>query len=184
MEKGPGIESGISKQISSVPATVKEVIRNPVGFFSDMPRRGGFVEPIVFLAVMGVVVGALQVILSALGLGMAGTFPGSLAAVFLTPIFMIIGSFVGGFILYCIWNVMKSRETFETAYRCGAYCSAISPITTILNVIPYAGAVLGLAWTVYLLIVASIEVHNLEPKLAWIVFGVIFVILSVAAVRF
>jgi hypothetical protein len=66
---------------------------------------------------------------------------------------------------------------YETAYRCLAYTYAILPILTLLGFVPYLNLV-GLAWMLYLLIVASVEVHNIAAKIAWIVFGILTALLA------
>ena len=49
--------------------------------------------------------------------------------------------------------------------------------------VPYIGAVAGLAWMLYLMIVATTEVHNRKPASAWVVFGLIFVLLTISAIN-
>jgi hypothetical protein len=158
---------------SQIPNQAIKVITNPAGFFREMPKTGGFVEPLVFVAVMALVSGVLTALLSLVGFGMAGTVATGLAAVILVPIFAVIGSFIGAAIIYVIWMIMGSKESYETAYRCVAYMTAIYPITALLHIIPYAGGVIGTAWGFYLLIVASTEVHGIKAQTAYIVFGII-----------
>ena len=165
MNEGSKIGSISSEQIASIPPTVKRVITDPFGFFNDMPTRGGFIDPLVFMAAMWIVVGVILAVLSLLGLGYGGSFFAVLFSLILLPILLTVIGFVISFILYCIWNVMGSRESFETALRCGAYCTAIAPVVTLIRLIPYVGSIVGLAWTMYLLIVASTEVHNIEKIL-------------------
>jgi len=69
---------------------------------------------------------------------------------------------------------MGSEQSFETAYRCVAYAAAISPITTLIGIIPYLGVLITMGWMMFLMVTASQEVHNLESKKAWIVFGIVF----------
>jgi hypothetical protein len=172
-----------SEFITSIPPTVKKVVTDPVGFFKDMPTRGGFIDPLVFMVVMGIVVGIIQAIVSLLGIGLEGSVSMALFSLMVVPlIFTLIGAVIT-FILYCIWNVMGSRESFETAFRCGAFSTAIAPAVVLIGLIPYVGSVLGLAWMMYLIIVASMEVHNLEAKISWIVFGAIWALLSLAVIR-
>lgn len=183
MKEGSKMGPITSEQISSIPLMVKRVVTDPVGFFNDMPTRGGIVDPLIFMASMGVVVGVIQAILSLIGFGLGGSISIVLFSVILSPILFTIIGLVIIFILYCIWNVMGSRESFETALRCGAYCTAIAPVVTLIRLIPYVGSIVGLAWTMYLLIVASTEVHNIENKIAWIVFGAIWAVFAFAVVR-
>jgi len=73
---------------------------------------------------------------------------------------------------------MGSGESYETAYRCAAYASAITPITALIGAIPYLGMLAGLAWMVYLLVMASVEVHKIAARTAWLVFGIIAAVLA------
>ncbi|MEO6696945.1 MAG: YIP1 family protein, partial [Gammaproteobacteria bacterium] len=87
------------------------------------------------------------------------------------------GSFIGAGILYVIWKLMGSTQNYETAYRCLAYAYAITPVVTLLGFVPYLGLI-GLVWMLYLLVVASVEVHGIAAKTAWIVFGILTVLLA------
>ncbi len=53
------------------------------------------------------------------------------------------------------------------------------PITAAIDLIPYLGILIGLAWMAFIYVCASVEVHGIKPKTAWIVFGALFVILAV-----
>ena len=173
------IEERMKKNIVVILNTMKEVILNPAGFFRTMPRGGGFTDPLIFVAGIGIIVGVINLILSITGLGFAGSFGTALLFLIVTPVFAIIFGFVGAAIMFVIWKIMGSQEPFETAYRCGAYAAAITPVTTILGIVPYLGAALGLVWMTYLVVCASIEVHAIRAQRAWIVFGVLFGILLV-----
>jgi hypothetical protein len=175
-------EVNIQDQITSFMNTAVMVIKNPVGFFKTMPKTGGFVEPLIFLALIGVVGGLVQTILSILGVGLAGSLFLALGCIILGPIFAILGGFVAGGIFFLVWQILRSRENFETAFRCAAYAFAITPLTTLLSVIPYLGSVIGLAWMTYLLVVASVEVHQIDAKNAWMVFGVIAALLALLSI--
>jgi hypothetical protein len=166
-----GNGSMTGSDLNSILNTVMGVITNPVGFFRDMPKSGGFVPPLIFAVVMGVAAGVVRAILGILGIGFAGSFFMAIMLIVITPILVAIFGFVGAAIMFFIWRLMGSQESFETAYRCGAYATAISPITSLLYLIPYLGSLVGLVWMMYLLVIASIEVHNIAARTAWIVFG-------------
>jgi hypothetical protein len=154
--------------LTAVPHTVVEVIRDPVNFYRTMPRTGGFLEPLIFAVILGFAAALVQFLLGGLfGLGTAVT----LSLLFLWPILIAIFSFVGAGILYGIWVVMGSQYSYETAYRCTAYAAAIYPVLAVLGIIPYLGTIIGTAWAAYLLIVASIEVHGIKPNTAYLIFG-------------
>ncbi len=174
MTDKPITEGRMKENIASILNTMKEVIINPAGFFRTMPKSGGFIEPIIFVASMGVIMGLINLVLSIVGLGFAPSFGMAILYVVIIPVFAVVFGFVGAAILFVIWKIMGSQESYETAYRCGAYSSAITPVTTIIGVIPYLGGVAGVVWMAYMTVCASIEVHGIKSKIAWIVFGVLF----------
>ncbi len=174
---------GITKDyFSKYIAIVQQVIMAPAEFYRQMPKSGGLVDPLIFMIVMGVVGGILRAILGVLGIGFAVSFLVAIGSIVLVPIFVVIVSFIGAGVVFVIWKLMGSQESFETAYRCFAYAGAISPITVVLDVIPYIGPVLGVLWITYILVNASVEVHRLEPRLSWIVFGIIGAVLCLASI--
>jgi Sec-independent protein translocase protein TatA len=50
---------------------------------------------------------------------------------------------------------------------------ALTPVLTVLNFIPYLGMAMGLVLTTFFIVAASIEVHGIASRKAWVVFGVI-----------
>ena len=165
---------------AAMPQTAINVVTNPSGFFQGMPKTGGFLEPLVFAVIMGVIAGIIQAILSFIGLGAAGYGGGmsGFGMILFMPIAAAIGSFIGAAILFVIWKLMGSQENYETAYRCGAYLMALSPITTILSAVPYAGGLISMAIFTFYIVTASIHVHNLPSQKAWLVFGIIGLVLA------
>jgi hypothetical protein len=182
MAETKALQFNIQEQLTSVVNTMVSVITNPAAFYQNMPRTGGFNDPIIFVAAMGLVGGVLQLILSVFGLSIAGSFLMALGYLILFPVFYALFSFIPAAILYMIWKVMGSRENFEIAYRCTAYAAAIGPIITIIGLIPYLGVIVANAWIAYLLVMASVEAHDLIAKPCWIVFGVIAGVLSLGSV--
>jgi hypothetical protein len=165
--------------LSSIFEKVIEVITNPSRFYRGMPKTGGYVEPLVFMVVLGVITGLLQAILSFLGFDIVGALAAGITAVIVVPIVVTFFGFVGAAIVHVIWKIMGSQETYETAYRCIAYATAIAPVSVILDLIPYLGSLIGIAWVVYLLIVASIEVHRVEAKTAIRIFASLGFVLAI-----
>ncbi len=170
--------------------TARKVITDPATFFREMPKSGGFVEPLVFMVVMGLASGILSGLLHALGslLGIhlyPGAAMGAISLVLL-PVYFAIGSAIFGFViagvLFVIWKAMGSKESYETAYRCTAYLSAVSPITTVLGAIPYVGGALGLVVMLYYLVTASVATHGIPADKAWTVFGILTALLVILSV--
>lgn len=149
------------------------VITRPADFYRDMPRSGGFVDPLIFLVLIGFAVGIIQACFSLMGMG-PGAF--GLASIIAVPVVTAIFGFVGAAVAFVIWKLMGSNQSYEVAYRCTAYAAAISPLTTLVQPVPYLGALVGIIWGLYLMVVASTEVHGIESRKAWIVFGVLGII--------
>ena len=170
--------------LEEIPALAIKVITDPVGFYQDMPKSGGLINPLIFMVVLSLVAGVLSAVLSLFGLGVAGAMAGGLIAIILVPIFVVIFGFIGAAIAYVIWKMMGSQEDFETAFRCVAYTAAITPITAVLSLIPYIGSLASALWPMALLALASIHVHRRSVQASWAVFGalgIIFALISVSS---
>jgi hypothetical protein len=164
--------------------TAVKVITKPRDFFYEMPKTGGFANPLIFAVFMGVIAGVVYAAIGILGLGymQTGVRSGLFMLIYM-PIGAIIGSFIGGAILFVIWKLMGSEENYETAFRCVAYLMALSPVVALLALIPYAGGIINLAIYTYFIVIASTEVHNIPSQKAWLVFGIIFVMFALWGVR-
>ncbi len=173
MDNAPVTKTQVEKQWQGILDAAIAVITKPAEFYRGMVKSGGFVDPLIFLGVMGVIGGVIQALLGLLHITMAISVGTALKSIVVMPIAIIIGSFIGAAILFVIWKLMGSNESYETAYRCGAYSSATIPIMAILGVIPFVGGLIGLAWMLFLLVNASVEVHKIAAKTAWMVFGTI-----------
>jgi hypothetical protein len=163
---------------AAMPQTAVRVVTAPAEFFKSMPKTGGFVEPLIFAAIMAVIAGIIQAIINILGLSYAHLgFAESLGRIIVVPIVFVIFSFIGAAIIYVIWKLMGSQENYETSYRCAAYLIALAPIVAIISIIPYAGVIINMAIYVYYIVIASTQVHNIPSQKAWLVFGIIGAIL-------
>jgi hypothetical protein len=161
---------------AAIPQTAIKVLTAPAAFFREMPKVGGFVEPLIFAIALGCVAGIIKAIVM---MGMYFSILGIavLSSIILMPIFITIGCFIGAAILFVIWKLMGSQESYETAFRCAAYMSAISPITAVIGFIPYLGGVIALLIGLYFIVIASTEVHGIPAQKAWLVFGIVVGIL-------
>jgi len=178
MDNVTGMDSQKKSPLETIMETVKKVILNPVEFYRGMPKIGGFADPLVFAVVLGVVSGVIRAVLGLVHVGPVVSVMAALSSVIMTPVAVVIGGFIGAAILFVIWKLMGSGESYETAYRCGAYVAAISPIMAVLGIIPYLGGLIGLAWGLYLIVTASVEVHKLPANKAWMVFGILAALLA------
>jgi hypothetical protein len=168
-----------SINLTSIQKTAMSVLTSPSSFFREMAKTGGFLEPLIFMVIMGVISGLIQTLFSIVSLNVAGGMAMGIGSIILVPIFAAIFGFVGAAILYVLWKLLGSQESYETAYRCGAYLSVLMPIITVLGLIPYLGSAVGIALYVTFLVIASVEVHNIPSQKAWLVFGIIGAILII-----
>jgi hypothetical protein len=168
--------------LTEIPRTALRVLMSPAAFFREMPRSGGYVEPLAFMVAMGVISGILQSILSLVGLQFAASVGMALGSIVIFPIMIAIIGFIGAAIMFALWKLMGSGEDYETSYRCVAYVSALGPIMTLLNVVPYLGSAVGLVAACFYYVAASVEVHGIPARRAWTVFGIITGIMIVMTV--
>ncbi len=168
-----------SVNLTEIPQTALRVLMSPAAFFREMPRSGGYAEPLAFMVAMGVLSGLLQSALSFLGLQFMASVGMALSSIVIFPIAIAVVGFLAAGILFVIWKLMGSGENYETSYRCVAYVSALSPIMTVLNVIPYIGTAAGLVIACFYYVAASVEVHGIPARKAWLVFGLLAALLIV-----
>jgi hypothetical protein len=147
--------------------------KNPEGFYQKMPKAGGYTPPVMFVIVMSVLSGLIALVYFLLGLGLVGGAAIGISAVLMTILFALIGSFIGAAIMFVIWKLMGSTLSYETAYRCVAYAGVVYPVSALLGPIPYFGSVIAILLGFYLLVIASTEVHGLEKRNTYIVFGIL-----------
>lgn len=159
--------------IQSIVEKAIRVITQPGGFYRDMAKTGGLVEPLIFVVVMGVASAVFLVVFSLFGVGSVGSMAMGLGSAILMPIFAVLASFIGAAIMFVIWKLLGSSESFEVAYRCVGYAAAIYPLTALLGLIPYLGSIIGVAWGMYLMVLASTNVHLIGQQKAYLVFGII-----------
>ncbi len=158
----------------SIPGRMLKVVMSPVQFFSsDMPKSGGYLEPLVFMVMMAALTAVVMAVVGMIGFGPVGMMAMGVVGVILLPILVSIFGFVGAAILFVIWKIMGSNENFETAYRCAAFGYAYAPVAAIVSGIPYLGTLLSTLWPMALMAIASIHVHGRSKNASWAVFGIL-----------
>jgi len=163
----------IGNMLASIPGKMLAVILRPAEFFRDMPKTGGYMEPLVFAVAMAVLMAVVMGIVGMIGFGAVGMLAMGFFGVIVLPVMVAIGSFIGAGIIFVIWKLMGSSEGYETAYRCVAHSYAYAPIAALVAGVPYLGSLVQILWPMALLALASIHVHGRSPKLSWGVFGVL-----------
>jgi len=158
------------------------IVTTPAEFFRKMPKKGGFLEPLVFALIMGLTASIIQAIWSLLGFGYDGGASPGFAAIFLSviylPVIFAIASFIGAAIVFYIWRLMGSKQNYEVSYRCMAFLMALVPITAIIKVVPYAGTILSFAIVTFYIVIVSTQVHGIPVRKSLQVFGIIGIVLT------
>jgi hypothetical protein len=162
-----------SIDFAAIPQTALKVLTSPVSFFREMAKTGGFVEPLVFLVALAIVTAIVDGVLGILGLKFILSVWAALFSIIITPVVAVIGGFIVAAILFIIWKLLGSQESYETAYRCVAYLAALWPIMAMAGAIPYIGALISIGLLTYFLVTASVETHKISSQKAWVVFGII-----------
>ena len=164
---------------AAMPQIAVNVITKPAKFFKTMPKTGGFLEPLIFAIIMGVIAGIIRALIGIFHFTyISERVTECLGFIILYPIFIASGSFIVAAILFVIWwKLMESQENYETSCRCIAYLAALAPIVVMISAIPYVGNIINMAICVYYLVIASKHVHNIPEQKAWLVFGIIGAIL-------
>ena len=145
---------------TSIAKDAIQVITRPIEFYREMEKSGGFAVPSLFLIVMAIVTGLTISTLTLFGTNVTSYIATGYSAAIMIPMAVIIESFIGAAILLGIWKLFGSHASFETAFRCTAYASAIVPLTIVLGLIPYIGIIIKVVWPIYLIYIASIEVFS------------------------
>lgn len=159
--------------LKNILLTAVRVVTSPSGFFRDMPKTGGYLEPLLFMLVMGFIGAMLQALFGMSGLQDQQLDIDALSLILFLTIMIVISGFVAAAIYFVIWRVMGSQESFETAYRCNAYISALIPITTVLSLLPTVAPFISILLSTVFLVIASVHVHRLPSQKSWIVFGLL-----------
>jgi hypothetical protein len=164
----------------AMPRTAMRIVTAPASFFKNMPKTGGYLEPLVFVIIMGAIAGLIQITWIYAGFTYSGASPSGLMSAVNFPIAAAAGSFISAGITYGIWKLLGSQNNYQTAYRCMAYLTVLAPITALLSAIPYAGGILNMAIFVFYIVTASTQVHNVSSRKAWLTFGIIGIVLAAA----
>ena len=152
--------------------TLKKVLTDPEGFYSEMPTEGGYQEPLTFaainFAILGLLSGIVAVILSGAGVGsIVSTLVGAVIG-------GIVGLFIGGIILLIFFKILGGTGSYEGTVRILSYSS----VAQVFAWIPVIGWIISL-YGIWLNIVGGKHVHNLTTAKSAIAVLLPLVILGV-----
>ncbi|MEJ5363275.1 MAG: Yip1 family protein [Spirochaetota bacterium] len=162
----------------------KATLVAPKDYFSSMPKEGGLVEPIIKAAVYGVISGILYFIFSLLNLSAFTMFGGGAAAALIgTPIFAVIGLFIGGVIMLIISAICGGNTAFEANARVVAALMVLGPIQALFSFLTGISFYLGIIvsalvalYGLYLTFIALTNALSAKENVAKIVIGILAVL--------
>ncbi|KKH45217.1 hypothetical protein EO95_18620 [Methanosarcina sp. 1.H.T.1A.1] len=144
--------------------TWKEVVFSPDRFFREMPKKGGYADPVVFTAMNTLVAGLLT---STVGrifdphldvIWEAGNVS-FLSGLLLLVIGVILLNFIYGAILHILFRLVGGTGSYQGTYRLVAYAEAPG----IFDSVPVFHSII---YTPYLQTIGGKHVHNISTKRA------------------
>lgn len=176
MTNGADMSVGGALSVPAFFGWAVQLFKNPRGFFRGMEKTGGYLTPSLYLLGWGVIsaaVGFLVALTRPVPLG----FAGGRAAQGLNILFNPLGALALAFglvvvYLFVIWHWMGSKENYQTAFRVWAFLAPLGLVSAVLGLVPYL-PLLILPYAVYLIVIASEEVHGIPAQRAWTVWGIL-----------
>lgn len=161
--------------------TVKAVLEQPSGTFAGMKRAGGLSDPLCYALLVGGVgsyVGCIyNVAIRHFGIGAgslgninnneveqllrtnAGMAYALIAALFLVPVGIVLGTFINSAIMHlCLILLGGAKQPFETTYR--VVCYSLGS-TAILQVIPVCGGLICGVWNLVTTCIGLARAHEI-----------------------
>lgn len=175
---------GIKQKLIETLLFGKQILLDPATVFRNMSKQGGFTDPLLFMAAMGLMAGIAKVLVTFyyMANGAAVSLLSALAALVIMPVTVVACGYLAAFLLSVVMKFLGGDSQLETAFRVVAYLSVVSPLAVLVLPVPYLGNLLILGIITYLLVAAAIEVYELDSRTVWTVFGVTFALLSVLAI--
>jgi hypothetical protein len=157
--------------ITAVTSTLKESLLKPGEFFRKMPVTGGIGSPLIYAMIWGTLGMMFAVVWQILSGGMLEMFarpPGLrhefgprylLALAVLSPLFAIMGLFIGSGILHlCLMLIGGNKKGFEATFRVVSYSYGAQ----IFSAIPFCGGFIGAIWMIVIEIIGLKEAHGIS----------------------
>jgi hypothetical protein len=174
-------------------ATVKMVLFKPGTFFSSMPVDAGLGKPLVFAIINGIIgfffLMLWQMLLMMIGVGLSGDMAGGMGAavgggalgmiifVIISPIFVVLGMFIGSAILHLFLLIVRGADSgYQATFRTMGYATA----AYLAYIIPIVGGLVGGIWALILMIIGLAKAHRTgigRVIIAVIVIPIVLVIL-------
>ncbi len=137
-----------------------KLLKDPVNFYSNLKLSGGMGEPIVNVLLYGLAAGVVGLIIGMLtfskmpnGAGMIFSGGMGFVSIILSPIFSLIGLFVGAVFMLVLSAITGGSTDFESNARVSATYFSLAPISAALGIFNiltyYLTALASLAFSLY-----------------------------------
>jgi hypothetical protein len=183
-----GGDYNLSDPVNSFIDVVRRLVLQPTAYFAGIPRRGNFLNPLVFALICIEISVILVGLLNVMGLpggvlwlaaprGDQGFFA-FVGALVLAPIAGAVGLLITALIAHLLVRLVvgPSNSGFEATFRVASYTS----VTNLLGWLPYIGWLFSL-YRVYLAIVGIREVHGTTTGKAALVVLIPFAVIVLLA---
>ncbi len=151
--------------------TIKEVLLTPSRFFHRMPSQVGLTQPLLFAVVLGVATTFFAWMWSLAGSSLQLLIAESISQVLrgpwwsfvlflFSPVIVSIGVIVKAVLIHLVLILLNGNKLgFEATFRVSAYSEA----TGILALVPIFGPVLGIVWSLVVVIIGVYSIHETDP---------------------
>lgn len=157
--------------------TVKQFVTAPGAAYAATRERGDFAGPLIFAIVVGWVCAIIGQVWSLMFRGsilsmmpseftdsfgpmMIGSSMGFVITALMTPIYILIGLFIGGAILHvCVMVVgglSASQAGFEGTFRVLAF----AVVANLAQIVPFVGGLIAMVWSIVLLTLGIASLHR------------------------
>lgn len=168
--------------------TLREVLFSPTRFYRRMPTSRGFMNPMIFALILGVLGGVLGLLWQQTFITRPVQFPGgAIILVGITialPLFVLVALFIGSAITHlCLMVAGGNRRGFEATFRVIAYSWA----TQVFTLVPLVGGFIIPMYALVLEIIGLRESHGIgsgRAALAALLPLIVIVVLVVIGVTF
>jgi hypothetical protein len=155
-------------------ATLQELVLNPMGAFARMPVTGGLGRPVGWLIIIGwfsIIVSQLWGLLfqgvfslplmdemeAAVNLGFSAVM--TVIIMVVAPLLVLIGLAIQSLVLHLMLILVDgARNGLEATVRVCCYAGTAQ----LASVVPFCGGLIGLVWSVVLLIIGLAAAHRID----------------------
>ncbi|MEO5720035.1 MAG: YIP1 family protein, partial [Chthoniobacterales bacterium] len=157
--------------------TIQMVLLRPAEAFTAMRRGGGFLDPLLYTLILGMIGAVISFILSfglrSFGLGSSnglGTMMGMGAASFgmlvLMPVIIILSTFIFAGLIHLVLTLLGGAKlSFEATLRVVCYASGSAGV---LQIIPLCGGLIAMVYSIVLNCQGIARVHETDTGKALI----------------